>query len=319
MTTSRRISPHSPRSLAASASARSIDVRIDPLRKLRHQGRVARRRHPHEIRGERCSPPAAARLEGRQQLAVDVVEAAVRHDHDEIAVPALARDGLDDVVDLRDVAGVDAGCLRDRRSAAPPTAADLPAASNGTRQAGPRCRPSPGRGRSRTERCGGRRSPNAARRSPRSADPGNAGADARQCLCDRGRMMREVVVDRYARRRAAQLHPAADALEPAQPVRQRVGVAVRPPRRRRSRRARCARCRRRAAAARTADRLAVAPHAEGRRRARRRADRAPASRRRRSGRTSRPGTARARASASASALSAPRSSRPRRGIRLTNR
>ena len=45
-------------------------------------------------------------LERRQQLLVDVVEAAVRHDDDEVAVLASARDGPDDVVDLRDVARV---------------------------------------------------------------------------------------------------------------------------------------------------------------------------------------------------------------------
>ena len=48
---------------------------------------------------------------------MDAVEPAVGHDDHEIAVPALPRDGVDDVFDLRDVARVDARGLQvvDRR------------------------------------------------------------------------------------------------------------------------------------------------------------------------------------------------------------
>src|SRR3954449_8402001 len=46
---------------------------------------------------------ACGGLERRQQLLVNVLESPVRHDDDEIAAPGVFRDGLDDVVDFRDV------------------------------------------------------------------------------------------------------------------------------------------------------------------------------------------------------------------------
>src|SRR5678816_1913667 len=50
-----------------------------------------------------------SRLERREQLLMDAVEAAVRHDDDQAALPRVARHRLDDVVDARDVARLHAG------------------------------------------------------------------------------------------------------------------------------------------------------------------------------------------------------------------
>ena len=44
-----------------------------------------------------------ARLERRQELLMDVVEAAVRHDDDEIAVRRVPRDGPHDIRGIGDV------------------------------------------------------------------------------------------------------------------------------------------------------------------------------------------------------------------------
>ena len=46
--------------------------------------------------------------QGVQELLVDIVEPAVRHDDDEVTLLRLTRDGADDLVGLRDVARIDA-------------------------------------------------------------------------------------------------------------------------------------------------------------------------------------------------------------------
>ena len=201
---------------------------------------------------------------------------------DQIAVAALARDGRDDVVDLRDVAGVDAGRLQigDELLGRQPLGVgqrraehrrqdhvigrrqrprevgleDAPAGRRGARledRPDPAVRdtPSARRPASRRSRSGGARS----RRRPRRP---------RRCRAARSR--------RRTPLNAAQRRPPS------------CRCSARPPRRRRSPRARCARCRRRAAAARSVPiGVAAAPHAERGRRAVDLADRAPASRRRR--------------------------------------
>ena len=172
---------------------------------------------------ERLFTAGGARVQGGQQLLVDVVEAAVGHDHDEIAVAALAGDGRDDVVDLRDVAGVDVGGLQvgDQLLGRQPLVLRQARAEHRRKHHGV------GRG----QRAGEVRLEDAAARRRRSRledrpDPSvrKRGPHARQRLRDRGRVVGEVVVDRHARGRAAQLHPAAHAFEPPQPVRHRVGV-----------------------------------------------------------------------------------------------
>ena len=294
------------------ARSRAVDVGVDPLGKLRHEGRVSGR-HPHG--SERGMLTAGGWRASRAVSSFWWMSSNPPLDMTTTRSPSRlsSRDGLDDVVDF-DVRR-DRHSPSARRSAAPPTALFL-GRSTGTRRQHHGVGPGQG-ARSPTGRCGGTTSPTAARRWPRCGDPG-ARADTRERFLDRGRMMREVVVDRDARRRAAQLHAAADALEPRSPS---ASVSVISPTVAPTAIAagHCARCRRRAAAPRTVrpacrcrrtlNVVDVAGHAQVVRLpvgAVAQAERLDAA-------------ARRSRSASASALSAPSSSRPRRGTRFTNR
>ena len=88
----------------------------------------------------RAAAPSRPRHESRyvrftrerlQQLAVDAAEAAVGHQHDEVAGAVLARRCLDDVVDRRECAGRACPAPQIVARAARPTAARPPAASSG--------------------------------------------------------------------------------------------------------------------------------------------------------------------------------------------
>ncbi len=164
---------------------------------------------------------------------------------------ALARDGPNDVVDARDVARVHARGLQIGDHLLGRQPLDPPAGSSGTRRAAPR---GPRRPSARAKSDWKIRRHDVAERGSKIAQMRRSGirrAHARERLGNRGRMMGEVVVDRDAVGRAAQLQPPADALEPPQPLAPSCRCSGRPPRRPRSPPARCARCRRRAAAPRT--------------------------------------------------------------------
>ena len=85
----------------------TVDVRIDPGRPFDK---------PRGVTGRDDSKIAhrsvRACLEGRKQLLMNVVEAAVRHDDDQITWRASFADGANDVGDLGDVARVDACSFR---------------------------------------------------------------------------------------------------------------------------------------------------------------------------------------------------------------
>ena len=221
---------------------------VDALGQLDQQRRITRRQNPNAQAGHRDARASSA----VEQLLVNVVEAAVRHDDHEVAVSrSLARRSRR--------CRRPAGCSGRRLPAACRSVDQLlgrqPLSSGSVeRNTAGRITRSALRQRAARNPSWNMRRHDVAERGSKIAQIRRSGirrADAGERFGNRGRMMREVVVDRDAARRAAQLHPAADALEPARARPPSCRCSARRPRRRRSPRARCARCRRRAAAART--------------------------------------------------------------------
>ena len=267
--------------------------------------------HVHAMRAPRV----------RQQLLVDAAEPAVRHEHHEVA----GRCSSTTVVTISSIERLSRAstgrAVADRAPAARPTAARSSGSVERNTGATARRRR---RANARAKSSWKMRRHDDAERGSKTAQIAASGigrAHAGQRLGNRGRMMREVVVDRDAVGDADDLQPALDAAERPQPFGDRVG----------------ARARLRVADGDRGQRVADVVGAEQRHLER--AERRPAAPHPEpsstSGAASRScacqstpsasaerldrATARAREPAPRVGLSAPSSSRPRRGTRLTSR